>query len=105
MSKRRYGKLVRDNIPELIRSDGDMPNYRVMQDDEFRKELLYKLIEESEELRKAGEYASADKEALLAESADVLEVLYAIFNEFGLDANAVEEVRIKKGKELSLIHI
>jgi len=51
MAKTRYGKLVRDNIPEIIRADSQIPNVRTMETDEYRRELLYKLIEESEELR------------------------------------------------------
>ncbi len=83
-------------MPEVIRSDGEIPNVRTMQKDEFRSELLYKLIEETEELRKAGEYAEEDKLGMLEEAADVLEVLYTVFGEFGLDEGEIERVRREK---------
>lgn len=96
MTKRRYGKLVRDIVPDAIRADGDIPNVRIMENDEFRKELLYKLVEESEELRRAGEYNDADKDSMTEEAADVLEVLYEIFEEFDLDEGEIERVRRAK---------
>ncbi len=100
MSKRRYGKLVRDNVPDMIRADGDIPNVRTMDIDEFRKELLYKLVEEAEELRRAGEYNGGNLESLEEESSDVLEVLYAIFKEFELDEGGIEKQRrIKLNKK------
>ncbi len=96
MAKKRYGKLIRDKVPEVIRSDGEIPNVRTMQSDEFRSELLYKLIEEAEELRKAGEYAEKDKSGIIEEAADMLEVLYTVFEEFELDEADIERVRREK---------
>ncbi len=94
MTKKRYGKLVRDKIPQIIRDKGDIPNTRVMEKDEFRRELLYKLVEESEEARKALYYD--DKLPLEEELADVLEVFYAIIEEFELDEAIIEKLRQKK---------
>ncbi len=96
MTKTRYGKLVRDKIPEIVRTEGKVPNVRNLDVDSFRNELLYKLIEEAEELRKAGEYNEASKPGLIEESADVLEVMYAIFEEFDLDEGEIERVRREK---------
>lgn len=96
MTKQRFGKLVRDKVPEIVRSEGNMPNIRTMDTDEFRTELLYKLIEEAEELRKAGEYDEADRAGLMEQTSDILEVLYAIFKEFNLDEGDIERVRRTK---------
>ena len=81
--KRRYGKLIRDNVPDIIRAHGEMPTTRVMDTDEYRKELLYKLIEESEEARQAG-YDDENKEELLRQLTDVAEVLDATLEAFGM---------------------
>lgn len=93
MTKKRYGKLVRDNIPAIIRADGAVPNVRVMDTDEYRRELCYKLIEEAEEVRKA---ADAFKDELPKELADVLEVVYAIITEYGFSGADIERIRAER---------
>jgi len=44
-----YGKLVRDNIPDIIISNDERPITRKLDEDEYKKELLKKLVEESNE--------------------------------------------------------
>ena len=78
---KRYGKLVRDKIPTIIRENKEIPTVRTMDTDEYRKELLYKLIEESEAARQSG-YSNENRQALLNELVDVSEVLDAILVEF-----------------------
>ena len=65
-------KLVRDRIPEIIRSAGQHPVTRVLDEDAYRAALLAKLREEARE----AEQASAAQ--LTEELADVLEVLQAL---------------------------
>ena len=36
-----YDKLVRDNIPDIIKNNGDEPIYRILEDNEYL-EYLYK---------------------------------------------------------------
>lgn len=59
-----YNKLVRDNIPEIIRSNGETPVYRVLEDGtEYEEALNQKAREELEEFladRSAGEKADLD---------------------------------------------
>lgn len=99
MAKKRYGKLVRDAIPEIIRANGEIPNTRVMDTHEYRRELLYKLIEEAEELRREG-YEPVDAD-FIKELADVGEVLDAIVAEFDISRDELvrvqEERREKRG--------
>ena len=99
MTKIRYAKLVRDKIPDIIRNDKQIPTVQTLKPDEYRNELLYKLIEEAEELRRAGEYDEKNRAQMIEEIADVLEVLYAILKEFDLDEDEIEQTRIKKLKE------
>lgn len=95
--KKRYGKLVRDRIPEIIRRNGEMPTIRTMDADEYRRELLYKLIEEAEDLRQAG-YDPANPQ-FLVEVADVAEVLDAILDEFAVTREELDEMRAKRAEE------
>ena len=65
----KEGKLVRDRIPEIIIADGKKPITRILDNDEYLRELDKKLNEEIAEYQ-------ADKS--IEEMADVLEVSFAI---------------------------
>lgn len=95
--KKRYGKLVRDNIPDIIRKNGELPNIREMDTDEYRRELLYKLIEEAEEVRQAG-YDPAER-SFMTELADLSEVLGAVMKEFNINADELAETQRKRREE------
>src|SRR5262245_63287046 len=45
--RRRMGKLVRDRIPEIIRSEGGSARTRALGDEAYRAALLDKLLEEA----------------------------------------------------------
>ena len=68
-----YDKLVRDKIPEVIERNGETAITRVLDENEYRRELLWKLQEEVNEVLNA-----TSKEQLIEELADVLEVLKSI---------------------------
>lgn len=95
--KKRYGKLVRDKIPAIIRDDGEVPNIRLMNEEEYRKELLYKLIEEAEDVQQVG-FDPVDDE-LVNELVDVSDVLSAILKEFGITPEHLKEIQEKKYEE------
>ena len=78
-----YGKLVRDKIPELIRTHGAIPVIRVLSDDEFVDELKKRLIEE------AWEVHFAQDAALVEECADIFEVMAWMMRARGIDPNDV----------------
>ena len=46
---KKNGKLVRDKIPEIIENSGKEPIIRVLDDNEYKEELLNKLYEEYNE--------------------------------------------------------
>ena len=65
-----YNKLVRDKIPEEINKKGDRKaNYRILDDNEYLKELDKKLFEEAHEFV---------EEHSVEELADLMEVISAI---------------------------
>ena len=76
-----YNKLVRDNIPEIIKADNAKPNFRILEQTEFVKELFNKLKEEVAEC----EQAQSDQAALMKEIGDIYQVLEAIIKNCGLD--------------------
>lgn len=67
--ERVYNKLVRDNIPNIIKSNGENPITRILSDEEYKIELEKKLLEEYHEVLEAtGEHR-------LEELADMLEII------------------------------
>ena len=64
-----YEKLVRDLIPDIIVSQSEKPNIRILNEEEYRDCLCKKLDEEVQEFH---------KENNLEELADILEVVYAL---------------------------
>lgn len=89
-----FNKLVRDNVPEIIRAKGEEAVTKILEGDEFKKELYKKLLEESNEV------ITAEKvEDLLVELADVLEVVQAIAELNGKKLEDIMEIaRQKKAK-------
>jgi predicted house-cleaning noncanonical NTP pyrophosphatase (MazG superfamily) len=89
---KKYHKLVRDNIPEIIRVNGQDPRIRILEEEEYKKELLKKLVEEASEMAAVG----GAKEELIKEIGDVEEVIEAVINSFALDKKEIEKLRIKR---------
>lgn len=80
-------KLVRDNIPNIIKQSGLTPNIRILDDKEYVDALFAKLIEEAGELR---------NEPNIEEVSDVYEVLESIKKVMNLSNEEVEQVRLSK---------
>jgi predicted house-cleaning noncanonical NTP pyrophosphatase (MazG superfamily) len=78
------GKLVRDNIPEMIRASGRTPAVNVLGMEAFETALRAKIIEEASELR-----AAANGMEICAEAADVLEAVIALAAYHGFSLNDV----------------
>lgn len=72
------GKLVRDEIPAIIKAKGEIPCTRILDPETHRTALFDKLVEEAQELR------DAPPERRLEEAADVYEVLRALLTELGV---------------------
>lgn len=84
---KKYNKLVRDKIPEIIEQDGRKAFCHVLSDEVYISELDKKLNEEVQEYQK-------DKN--IEEMADVLEVLYAICEARGYSIADLEAKRKEK---------
>ncbi|MED5072667.1 nucleoside triphosphate pyrophosphohydrolase [Anoxybacillus geothermalis] len=89
-----YNKLVRDRIPTIIEQSGKTFTTRILDDEEYRKELQKKAFEELEE------YVQAETdEAALEELADVLEIIHALAECHGASIEQVEQIRAKKAEK------
>ncbi len=85
-----HAKLVRDQIPQIIRSHGKKPDIRVADVDEYKELLRQKLLEEVDEF-----LTSEDPQEL----ADILEVLHALAGGLGLTREELETIRKAKARD------
>lgn len=83
----RYNKLVRDKIPELIKERGSNPIIEILSDEQYKKELDIKLLEE------VNEYLEDDNNE---EIADILEVIMAILEYRNVSLEEIQKIRIEK---------
>lgn len=93
MERYCHNKLIRDKIPGIIEANGEQCEIRVMEREEFERELRKKLAEEAAELMET------PKEDLVNEMADVLELLKSIASFYGINFELVGEKQVKKREE------
>ena len=86
-----YNKLVRDKIPEIIKSNGENPIISILTDEEYKAELEKKLLEEYNEVIKAKE-----SEERIEELADMLEVINSLAKLEDKSLEDVTEIANKK---------
>lgn len=86
----KYDKLVRDNIPEIVKQKGGNPVTHIAGDEEYRQKLNEKLQEEVAEFLESGEEE---------ELADIAEVIRAIAATRGMTPEDLEALREKKTAE------
>ena len=87
-----FNKLVRDNIPEIIEKNGGKPKYRVIEnDEEFKKALRAKLVEEIDEFLNA-----KTEEEAIEELADIFTVIWHLD---AMSGSKVRDIVIQKGRE------
>ena len=86
----KYNKLVRDKIPEIIKSKGKTPTTHTANDQEYWQKLKEKLREEVDEF-----IQEDNKEEL----SDVLEVIYAICDQKDISKEELELIRKNKAEQ------
>lgn len=90
-----FNKLVRDKIPEVITGNGDSCKTKVLQEDEYKKELNNKLLEEANEVVNAQNTAD-EKEEL----ADLYEVMLAKIKLIDSDIDEIKDIaKVKREKK------
>lgn len=91
--RKEYPKLVRDNIPDIIKArTGVVPEHRIAESDaEFESFLLKKIVEEARELQ----YAS-EEDNLEEEYADIDELLKTLMELKSLKAEQIVALQKEK---------
>lgn len=89
-----FEKLVRDKLISIYQAEGATPNYRILPDAEYEAHLKKKLFEEAQEL-----VEESDKDAVVAEFADVYEVLSALAHFYNISQKDIEEKRQSKNQQ------
>lgn len=84
---KEYKKLVRDKIPQIIKSNGEEPVTRILDDEEYLKELNIKLTEEVKEYL---------EDSNVEELADIVEVIYGILDAKKVTLEEFENIRKSK---------
>ena len=89
-----HNKLVRDLIPQVIERTGKPFSTRILDENEYIKELKKKSFEELQE------YISAENDDhAIEELADLLEIILALAKYHGASFEKVEEIRRKKAEK------
>lgn len=87
---KKYNKLIRDKIVDIIEADGRKAGYRILDNAEYKQELNKKLQEE------VNEYLEDNN---IEELADIIEVVYGIVDAMDASIDELEKVREEKAKE------
>lgn len=90
LNKMEYSKLVRDNIPEIIRRDNQIPITHSASPGEYQQKSLDKLQEELTEF-----YLTESTDELV----DIIEVIYSIAESRGINRQKFNELIEQKRKE------
>lgn len=90
MEIKRYNKLVRDKIPDIIEQTGKFCTIEILSDEDYLKMIDAKLDEELMEYH---------QNQNIEELADLMEVIYAATEARGYSIEELERVRREKVKE------
>ena len=91
--EKNFNKLVRDKIPEIIESNGEIAECRILDEQEFKAELEKKLFEEYNEV------LEAQGSERVEELADMLEILKALAELEGSNLEQVIQVAEEKAQK------
>ena len=91
--RKKYHKLVRDKIPEIIQQSGLKCETLTLSESEYRQALREKVVEEAQEI------AVADEENLITELADIYEVIDAIIETYGINRELIIAEQMRRRQE------
>jgi predicted house-cleaning noncanonical NTP pyrophosphatase (MazG superfamily) len=90
---KRYHKLVRDRVPEIIERSGKIAECHRLDDEGFRRALRLKVVEEAQEL------LAASDETLRTELADLAEVFAALLDAYAVSDEELIALRRARNEE------
>lgn len=92
-----YNKLIRDRIPEIIQHAGKKADIQPIGGDKLKEALGQKILEEAFELY--NEWQQGDKENILKESADLLEIVLAALKQYDLSFDDLKEKQNERANQ------
>jgi len=87
----KFGKLIRDKLPEIMKGQGMVLHNTTLSEDEFVNRLKEKIVEESQEVLE-----TCSTEDLTGELADVVEVVYALAKASQISLEEIDQKRREK---------
>ncbi len=94
MEKIYYNKLCRDKVPEIIRAKGFDCEVREVDHDEYKREIIKKVLEEA-----TGVFNHKNDERLLKELADLMITIESVKIEYGISEEELQEAVSKSINE------
>ncbi len=91
---KKYNKLIRDRILEIIEAAGEKPHSRVLDKKEYLREIKKKILEEAKELIRA-----KNKKGIINEIVDIQELIDTLILEFGLSKLQIQKQQKIKNKK------
>jgi len=91
---KKYNKLIRDRILEIIKAVGEKPYWRVLGKKEYTKKIKKKILEEAKELTKA-----KNKKEIVNEIVDIQELIDVLVSELGLTKLQIQKQQKVKNKK------
>lgn len=91
---KRYNKLIRDRILEVIKGAGERPHWRILNKKEYFEEVKKKVVEEAKELTKV-----KNKKEILNEVVDIQELLDVLISKLGLTKSQIKKQQKIKNKK------
>jgi len=91
---KRYNKLIRDRILEIIKEAGEKPYFRILNKKEYFEEVKKKVVEEAKELTKV-----KNKKGVINEVVDIQELLDVLISELGLTKSQIKKQQKIKNKK------
>ena len=90
----KVDKLVRDKVPEIMRTLGIKVSERVMAKDKYIKRLKDKLLEDANEV-----LASSSEQEMREELSDLLEVTLALLKAYKMEFTNIQQAADQKREE------
>ena len=90
---KKYNKLIRDKIPEIIKGVGERPYLRILNEKEYLREIKKKILEEARELIKA-----TKKKDVVNEVVDIQELIDNLIAKLSLTKSQLQKQQKIKNK-------
>ncbi|MEA3504100.1 MAG: nucleoside triphosphate pyrophosphohydrolase [Bacteroidota bacterium] len=91
---KKYNKLIRDKILEIIEDAGEKPYWRLLNKKEYLTEIKKKVLEEAKELNQA-----KTKKETISEMVDIQELIDVLSLKLGLKKARVKKLQRMKNKK------